>query len=63
LSVLQSANDVAVELWFSRRAGAVSFDVVERRLSAYNQALERILGLSPGALRGIDETTLRQWYG
>jgi len=63
VSVLQSANDAAVELWFARRAGAVSFDVVERRLSAYNQALERILGLSHDALRGIDTATLRQWYG
>jgi AcrR family transcriptional regulator len=62
VSLLLSANEAAVDLWFARRAGAVSFDVVEHRLSAYNDAMERILGLSVGALRGVDDATLRQWY-
>lgn len=63
VSLIQGANEAAVELWFDRQAGGISFEGVERRLAAYQEAFERILGLPAGSFPGVDRATLRQWYG
>ena len=62
VSLIQGANEVAVELYFARRANIVSFDTVERSLATYSEAFERILGLPPGSFVVGDPQTLRQWY-
>ena len=62
VSLLQGANEAAVELWFARRAGGVRFDDVAPALGAYRAALERILGLPANSMLALDERTLHQWF-
>ncbi len=40
VSLLQGANEAAIELWFARRAGTVPFDAVAPALGAYHTALD-----------------------
>lgn len=63
VSLMLGANEAAVELYFARQAGAVSFEVVEDTLAAYWAAFERLLGTPAGSLTGVDPSILRQWYG
>lgn len=63
VSLIQSANEAAVELFFARQADAIRFEDVERTLEAYQEAYERILGLPAGSLTIGDPTTLHQWFG
>jgi AcrR family transcriptional regulator len=63
VSLIQGANEIAVELFFAREAGTVTFDQVERSLAAYADAFERILGTPAGSLTIGDPATLRAWYG
>jgi hypothetical protein len=35
---------------------------VERAVAAYDEAVERILGLPAGSFRMIDEASLRFWF-
>jgi AcrR family transcriptional regulator len=62
VSLLQGANEAAIELWFARRAGSIPFDAVTPALGAYRDAQERILGLPPGSLMAFDQATLHQWF-
>ena len=62
-SLLQAANDVALELYFDRQAGEVSLEDVERMFDAYAEAFERVLGARRGSLSFTDAATIRQWYG
>jgi AcrR family transcriptional regulator len=63
VSLIQSANEAAVELFFARQADLISFEIVERTLDAYREAYERILGLPAGSLDIGDRTILRKWFG
>ncbi len=63
VSLIQSANEAVVELFFARQADAISFENVERTLEAYQEAYERILGLPAGSLTIGDPTMLHQWFG
>jgi AcrR family transcriptional regulator len=63
VSLLQGAQDLALELFLARREGTISFEVVGPSLGAYTQAVERILGVAPGLLSLMDEATLRLWFG
>jgi AcrR family transcriptional regulator len=62
VSLIQGAQQVGSELFVARQAGAVAFEVVERTLTAYSEAYERVLGLPAGSLP-IDDKTLRLWFG
>ena len=62
VSLIQAANQVATELFIARQQREVSFDAVERTLSAYTEAYERILGIPAGSL-AIDRSTLLMWFG
>jgi AcrR family transcriptional regulator len=62
LSLILDTGDEAGELYLARLAGQVEFDVVRHRFATYEKALERVLGVSPGALALIDERTLRSWF-
>jgi AcrR family transcriptional regulator len=61
VALFQGANEIGVELYFARQADAVSFAYVERRLAAFQEALERILGVPAGSLRVTDPATLHRW--
>ncbi len=62
VSLIQAANQVATELFIARQKREVSYEVVERTLSAYGKAYELILGIPAGSLT-VDRATLRLWFG
>ena len=63
ISLVLGANETATELYFQRQAGTVSFEIVERRLAAYQQAFERILEVPAGSLALVDRAALVHWFG
>lgn len=62
VSLIQGANEAAVELWLAHQAGTVDLEHVAGRLEAYNDAIERVLGARPGTLHLLDRRTLRTWF-
>jgi hypothetical protein len=62
LSLILDTGDDAGQLYLARLRGEVEFDVVRQRFAAYETALERLLGVAPGALALIDEQMLRTWF-
>jgi len=62
VSLLQALNELASELFVKRQAGAIALVEVEQTLSAYIEAMERILGVPPGSLPR-EQSTLRKWFG
>jgi AcrR family transcriptional regulator len=63
VALMLGANETATDLWFERQAGRISFEVVEGRLAAYQQAFERVLDLPSGSLVLLDRPALIQWFG
>ena len=61
-TLILGAQDEAVELFFAREAGTVTYETVVGRLAAYADAYERILGAPPGSLTIVDDSVLRQWF-
>ena len=62
-ALLLGANEEATDLYFARQAGAVTFADVERRLTAFGDAFDRVLGLPSGSFPVVDRSTLEQWFG
>jgi AcrR family transcriptional regulator len=62
VSLLQGAQDLAGELFFSRQAKTMTFEAVEGMLAAYPEAFERLLGAPAGSLRIVDPAILREWF-
>jgi hypothetical protein len=62
LSLILDTGDEAGQLYLARLRGEIEFEVVRQRFAAYETALERLLGVSPGALALIDEHILRTWF-
>jgi AcrR family transcriptional regulator len=56
-------QDVMGDLLFARLADTISFEEVLRRYATYLEALDRVLGLPPGSIKGLDPETMRQWFG
>ena len=63
VSLMQGAQDLALELFLARQADAIPFEAVGTSIAAYTGAVERILGVRPGSLVLMDEPTLRFWFG
>jgi AcrR family transcriptional regulator len=55
-------NEAAMELFLDHQAGAVTLEDVERRLRAYAEAFERILGAPEGSFPTMDRATLESWF-
>lgn len=62
LSLFLDTGDEAGQLYLARLRGEIEFDVVRQRFAAYETALERLLGVTPGALALLDEHVLRTWF-
>ena len=62
LTLILDTGDEAGQLWLARRADKVGYDQIKRHFSTYQVALERILGVTPGTLRLLDEATLQLWF-
>ena len=63
VTLILGAQDMAVELFFARQAGEISFDVVETRMAGLAEALSRVLGAPVGSMSLVDDATLRLWFG
>lgn len=63
VTLLQGAQDLAVDLFLARQANVIPFDAVEGHFTAYTEAFERILGIAPGSVTLIDRPTLCEWFG
>lgn len=63
VALFQGFGDEALEHFFARQAGSIPFETVVRANAAHVDALERILGLSAGSFTGLDEESLRLWFG
>ena len=61
--MLLGANECASRLFLARQAGEVTVDEVERTLSSFNDALERVLGLPAGSLTLVGHDVITEWYG
>ena len=59
--MLLESGEALSRLIFARLAGTVPFEDIEIAIAAYNEAFERILGLTAGSFEIIDSPTLRFW--
>lgn len=62
LALMMDTGDEAGQLYVARHAGKISLDDVRQRISTYESAIERLLGVAPGTLQLVDEPTLRTWF-
>lgn len=62
VSLIQGLNERAGLLYLAQQAGTISFEEFEQTIAAYVDAFERILGLTRGSLKMIDEPTMRAWF-
>jgi len=60
-AMLLNSGEALSRLIFARLAGTVPFEDIEIAIAAYNEAFERILGLTAGSFEIIDSPTLRFW--
>jgi AcrR family transcriptional regulator len=62
VALLVISGDTTSQLFLDRLAGRVRYEDVERAVAAYDEAVERILGLPAGSFQMIDEASLRFWF-
>ena len=63
VALMQGFQDLAVEYFIARQAGSITFEVVQRRVAAFTEAFECVLGVPNGSLTLTDEPTLHFWFG
>jgi AcrR family transcriptional regulator len=63
VSLMLGFQQQATDLFLARQAGTITFEVVQRSVSAHTEAFGRILGIPKGSLTLTDEHTLRFWFG
>jgi AcrR family transcriptional regulator len=62
MALLNGSGDAIGQLALDRQDGLVTFDEVERFMSAYEEAIERILGLPEGSFVLVDSPSLHVWF-
>jgi AcrR family transcriptional regulator len=62
LALFNGSSDAIGRLVLDRQEGRVSFADVERFIRAYEEAIERILGLPPGSFVLIETPALHIWF-
>ncbi len=63
MALLNGSADSIAQLALDRQDDLISFDEVERFMAAYDEAVERILGLPAGTFCMVDPDSLRVWFG
>lgn len=61
-ALLAGSTDAIRRLLLDRLDGRVPLEEVERFIQAYDEAIERILGLPPGSFTLIDPESIRTWF-
>jgi AcrR family transcriptional regulator len=62
VGLLFGSSDTIGQLVLDRHEGSIPFEEVERYMQAYNEAIERILGLPAGSFVLIDSHALHVWF-
>jgi AcrR family transcriptional regulator len=62
LSLLFDMNDLFAAALLAPAVDAAAFAALERAGQAYNQAVERVLGATPGSLELLEPDILRAWF-
>lgn len=62
LSMILDLSETLGVLLSSADADQRAQSQIASTVSAYTEALERVLGVAPGTLQLVDEETLRQWF-
>lgn len=62
LSLMMDTGDEAGQLYLACHAGTITVDDVRARITTYESALERLLGVHAGTLELVDELTLQTWF-
>jgi AcrR family transcriptional regulator len=62
VSLVQDLNDRLADLFIAYERGNGDFRQVEQTVSAYTDALERILGAPTGSVVLVETATLRPWF-
>jgi len=62
MALLNGSSDAIGQLVLDRQDGRVAFEEAERFMAAYEEAIERILGLPAGSFVLIDDHSLRVWF-
>jgi len=61
-ALFAGSTDAIRRLLIDRMDGRVPYEEVERFLHAYDEAIERILGLTPGGFTLISPDSMRTWF-
>jgi len=61
-ALLAGSTGAIRRLLLDRLDGRVPFEEVERFIHAYDEAIERILGLTPGSFTLIDPDSMHTWF-
>ena len=62
LALMMDTGDEAGQLYLARHAGKISLEEVRQRISTYEAAIERLLGVRAGTLHLVEESTLQTWF-
>jgi AcrR family transcriptional regulator len=62
VALVVGTQDEAARLFVARQRDEVTFEQVESHFAAFQEALDRVLGLRPGRLSLVDPPTLRTWF-
>jgi len=62
MALFNGSSDAIGHLVIDRQDGRATFEEVERFMAAYEEAVERILGLPPGSFVLIDTPSLHVWF-
>jgi AcrR family transcriptional regulator len=61
-AIFTGTADAIRQLMLDRQDGRVSFEEVSQFMHAYEEAIERVLGVPPGSFTLIDLASLRTWF-
>ena len=61
-ALFAGSTDAMRHLLMDRLDGRVPYEEVERFIHAYNEAIERILGLPPRSFSLLDDDAMRTWF-
>jgi AcrR family transcriptional regulator len=62
VALLEGSSDETSRLFIARLEGEIHLAEVQGAIAAYDEAIERILGLRAGSFEIVDQPTLRFWF-
>jgi AcrR family transcriptional regulator len=63
LAMFVASGDTTSRLFLDRLEGRISFEQVARTVRAFDEAIERTLGLPAGSFRLMSDDLMRFWFG